>query len=191
MINLNDLLDRVSQLSVELHKEATEAYDHAVEAKDQADDAGLAALKIKELASKVDVIAREIKDPFGDHNKPGPVEPCGPEEAQGQGFAVHRAGGFNDHYCVELPQLIGGQDWPVVTIKAGDLRITVALLPAAKHHKDPWKPGDGWRGADVKLHGTHRVSVLSTNTGMRSEHGPQNVDVRGPIGQVALLKEDL
>ena len=187
---IDELLHDVNKLSVEINKEATEAYDKAVEAKDQADDAGLAALKIQELANKVNLLARDIKDTAKAKRKPGAVDPYEPEVASHRGFAVHRAGGFNDHYCVELPQLIGGQDNPVVTIKAGDLRITVALLPTAKHHKDPWQPGDGWRGAHVKLHDTHRVSVLSTNTGMRSEHGPQNVDVRGPIGQVALLKED-
>ena len=188
-----DLISKLNEIEKLCGESRSECNDTAYAAGEIEGD----ALELKRCASEArskisdaECLLEEVKQAIGKLQGADPYpQSVTPDHAEEQGFAVYRNPGENMHYCIELPQDKRGEEWPVISIKMGDILMTVAPLPTIIGNE--WAPGDGWRGADVKIHGKQSVLVHGESPfELTSKSSSNSVNVDGTVGVTAILAPD-
>jgi len=190
MDNVIDKLREVETLCEEIRSEADDLEHSASEVEGYAQELKREARVVRDKANDAECLLEELKQFVGKAKRIGPKQAMTPIDAEAQGFAVFRQPGFNMHYCIDLPQEEYGEEWAVVSIKMGDILMTIGALPIS-HGSRVWEPGDGWRGADVKIHGPQSVIVHSKAPfELTSKSSRNSVNVDGTVGVTAILAPD-
>lgn len=190
---MDDLISKLSEIEMLCNEARSESDDVEYAANDiegQAKHLTRCALEAQSKISDAECLLEEVKQAVGKLQGADPYpQAIAPDEAEELGFAVYRNGGENKHYCIDLPQDKRGDEWPVISIKMGDVLMTVAPLPTVIGNH--WEPGDGWRGADVKIHGKQSVLVHGQSPfELTSRSSRQTVKVDGTVGVTAILAPD-
>lgn len=187
MDNLISKLGEAEKLCEESRSEFDDVEYAAGDIEGQAKQLKRDALEAQQKVSDAECLLQEVKEAVGKLQGADSVyQALTPDEAEERGFAVYRNADENKHYCIDLPQDKRGEEWPTVSIKMGDVLMTVAPLPTVIGNQ--WEPGDGWRGADVKIHGKQSVLVHGQSPfELTSRSSRHNVKVDGTVGVTAIL----
>lgn len=190
---MDDLISKLSKIEsiCETSKNECDDMEHtAEEIEGYAENIKRDANDARTRLSDAECLLEEVRETVGRLQGADPAyRALTPDEAEKQGFAVYRNGGENTHYCIDLPQDKRGDEWPVISIKMGDILMTVAPLPTIIGNQ--WEPGDGWRGADVKIHGKQSVLVHGQSPfELTSRSSRHTVKVDGTVGVTSILVPD-
>ncbi len=188
---MDDLISKLNEIEsiCETSKNECDDIEHtAEEIEGYAENIKRDAAEARTRLSDAECLLEEVKQAIGKLQGADPYpQAITPDEAEELGFAVFRQPGLNMHYCIDLPQDKYGEEWAVVSIKMGDILMTVGALPIS-HGNRVWEPGDGWRGADVKMHGPQSVIVHSKAPfELTSKSSRSSVSVDGTVGVTAIL----
>ena len=188
---MNDLISKLSEAEKLCEESRSESDDVEYAANDiqgQAKHLARCALEAQQKLHDAECLLEEAKQAVSKlQGADSAHQALTPDKAEEQGFAVFRQPGLNMHYCIELPQEKYGEEWAVISIKMGDILMTIGALPIS-HGNRVWEPGDGWRGADVKIHGKQKVIVHSGAPFELTSKSSRNcVSVDGTVGVTAIL----
>ena len=163
---MKDLISKLNEIEsiCERSKNECDDMEHtAEEIEGYAENIKRDANDARTRLSDAECLLEEVKEAVGKLQGADPAyQALTPDEAEEHGFATYRNGGKNTHYCIDLPQDKRGDEWPVISIKMGDILMTVAPLPTAFGNR-AWEPGEGWRGTDVMMHNKKQNVIINSD----------------------------